>query len=114
MRWVKETLPPRLRARWLLMTIRLSMSSLAGSDRTLVAVGISRLASMLLTTRAVAPRSRVTVASFCGPVDRGAGASRGVGAPPDTCGSAEVVLGFGLGVGAVVVPAFFVSGCFAP
>ena len=35
MRWVKLTLPPRLRARWLLMTTRLSMSSLAGTARTL-------------------------------------------------------------------------------
>ena len=38
-RWVKETLPPRARARWLLMTIRLSQSSLTGTERTLVAVG---------------------------------------------------------------------------
>ena len=30
MRWVKETFPPRPRARWLLITIRLSDSSLAG------------------------------------------------------------------------------------
>ena len=38
-RWVKDTLPPRPRARWLLITMRLSMSSLAGTARTLVAVG---------------------------------------------------------------------------
>ncbi len=60
MRWVNETLPPRLRARWLLITVRLSISNLAGSDRTLVAVGTAKLASMLDTTRAVAPRSGVT------------------------------------------------------
>ena len=29
-RWVKETLPPRARARWLLMTVRLSHSSFTG------------------------------------------------------------------------------------
>src|SRR3954470_8563757 len=57
MRWVNDTLPPRPRRRWLLMTTRLSISSLAGMARTLVAVGTARLASMLLTTRAAAPRS---------------------------------------------------------
>ena len=39
MRWVKLTLPPRARRRWLLITTRLSASSLAGTARTLVAVG---------------------------------------------------------------------------
>src|SRR5690625_1964641 len=58
MRWVNDTFPPRARARWLLMTIRLSISSLTGTDRTLVAVGISRLASMLVAVRAAAPRRR--------------------------------------------------------
>src|SRR5690625_246828 len=57
MRWVKETLPPRPRARWLLMTMRLSASSLAGTARTLVAVGTWRLLSMFFTTRAAGPRS---------------------------------------------------------
>src|SRR5262245_6919865 len=56
-RWVKDTFPPRLRFRWLLMTIRLSIRSLAGTARTEVAVGTSRLVSMLVTTRAWAPRS---------------------------------------------------------
>src|SRR4051794_5828183 len=56
MRWVNETLPPRLRLRWLLITMRLSMSSFAGTARTLVAVGTWRLASMFVTTRAEAPR----------------------------------------------------------
>src|SRR4051795_2859223 len=55
MRCVNDTLPPRPRRRWLLMTTRLSMSSLAGMTRTLVAVGTVRLASMLATTRAAAP-----------------------------------------------------------
>src|SRR4051812_45177396 len=57
MRWVNETLPPRPRRRWLLTTVRLSMSSFAGMARTLVAVGTARLASMLVTTRAAAPFS---------------------------------------------------------
>src|SRR5438552_19054566 len=57
MRCVNETLPPRPRRRWLLTTVRLSMRSLAGITRTLVAVGTARLASMLVTTRAAAPFS---------------------------------------------------------
>ena len=64
---VKLTLPPRLRARWLLMTMRLSMSSLAGTARTEVAVGTSSEDSMLVTTRALAPRMGVWLASPSGP-----------------------------------------------
>src|SRR3954471_17835400 len=73
MRWVNDTLPPRLRRRWLLMTVRLSARSLAGTARTLVAVGTVRLVSMLATTRAAAPFSGV----FAEPA---AGATAGVGA----------------------------------
>src|SRR4051812_10412853 len=57
MRWVKDTFPPRERARWLLMTMRLSASSLAGTARTLVAVGTVSETFMFLTTAAEAPRS---------------------------------------------------------
>src|ERR1700710_2304741 len=60
---VKETLPPRARARWLLITTRLSMSSFTGTERTLVAVGTVRLASMFWAVRAGAPRSTVSVGS---------------------------------------------------
>ncbi len=42
MRWVNDTLPPRERRRWLLITMRLSIMSLAGMVRTLVAVGTVR------------------------------------------------------------------------
>src|SRR6478672_9307334 len=56
-RCVKEILPPRVRFRWLLMTIRLSIIALAGMARTLVAVGTSRDADMFFTTAAAAPRS---------------------------------------------------------
>ena len=42
------------------MTILLSTSSLAGIARTLVAVGTARLAVMLVTVRAAAPRSLLT------------------------------------------------------
>src|SRR5215472_10018012 len=86
MRWVKETLPPRPRVRWLLMTMRLSMSSLAGMERTLVAVGTARLAAMFVAVRADAPRSRRTSAS-------GAGGLAAVAGPPAAAadGLAEVV-----------------------
>src|SRR5918998_6941464 len=63
MRWVKDTLPPRARARWLLMTVRLSHSSLTGTVRTLVAVGTVRLVSMFLAVRAGAPLSVVSSGS---------------------------------------------------
>src|SRR5579875_2787422 len=77
------------------MTMRLSINSLAGIARTLVAVGTSSDADMFLTTAAAAPRSTctwspsagATVAGFAGAVGKGApllsvgfaGASRGVG-----------------------------------
>ena len=68
MRCVNDTLPPCARARWLLRIWRLTSSSLAGTARTDVAVGTSRLASMLLTMRAAAPRngSGVSPASTIG------------------------------------------------
>src|SRR5215472_1062189 len=77
MRWVNETLPPRSRLRWLLMTMRLSMSSLAGTARTLVAVGTVRLAAMFVAVRADAPRSLTTSASGTGGAVAGAGPAVG-------------------------------------
>src|SRR6187200_1613173 len=65
MRWVKLTLPPRARRRWLLITMRLSMSSFTGTARTLVAVGMVRLRSMFLAVRAEAPRS-TSLTDSCG------------------------------------------------
>src|SRR5258708_27881901 len=62
MRWVKEPWPPRPRARWLLITIRLSISSFADTARTDVAVGTRRLASMLAAVREAAPRSLISAA----------------------------------------------------
>src|SRR3954467_4221005 len=60
---VNDTLPPRARARWLLMTMRLSISSLTDTERTLVGVGTVRLASMFCAVRAGAPRRTVMVGS---------------------------------------------------
>src|ERR1700738_2344064 len=59
------------------MTIRLSISSLAGMARTLVAVGTSSDADMFLTTAAAAPRSPCTSSpsAGAGPEDFGAGFS---------------------------------------
>src|SRR5918994_2469 len=58
------------------MTRRLTSSSLAGTLRKLVAVGTSRLASMLVTMRAAAPRS--------GSPGSSPDALAGAGAPPFT------------------------------
>src|SRR5919107_4550908 len=82
MRWVNETLPPRARARWLLMTIRLSQSSLTGTDRTLVAVGTVRLRSMFCAVRAGAPRSGVTDGSSLASAGALGDFSFGTGAGP--------------------------------
>ncbi len=81
MRCVNETLPPRALARWLLITVRLSMSSLAGTARTEVAVGTVRLVSMLSTTRAAAPRSgMVSISSATRAAASTAGTAAGAGA----------------------------------
>ena len=63
MRWVKETLPPRVRARWVVMTERFSMRTLAGTARAEVAVGMDRESSMFLAVRAAAPLSLVARSS---------------------------------------------------
>src|SRR3954451_13429343 len=81
MMWVNETLPPRARDRWLLMTILLSQSSLTGTERTEVAVGTVRESSMLATVRAGAPRSTVYVGWPVAGLDSGAVPSWGVGLP---------------------------------
>src|ERR1700712_982832 len=80
MMWVKLTLPPRARRRWLLMTIRLSIISFAGIVRTLVAVGMDSDASMLVARAFAIPRSGVTTSSLAAPdCTRWAGASAGIG-----------------------------------
>src|SRR3954464_4808449 len=97
MRCVKETFPPRERARWLLMTIRLSASSLAGTDRTLVAVGTVSETFMFLTTLAAAPRSGVCLPLATG-VAALAGAFAGAGAGVLSVGGAcSAAAGFGAG-----------------
>src|SRR6266545_2009783 len=100
MRWVKLTLPPRPRARWLLITMRLSASSLAGTARTLVAVGTDNESSMLLTIRAATPRRTVVFAPAGAAVTGAVLVAAGFPSP----GVAGVVgAGAGAGAGAVVV-----------
>src|SRR5690349_9345150 len=73
------------------MTIRLSHSSLTGTERTLVAVGTVRLTSMLAAVRAGAPR-RV--------VSRGSSEASALAADSGSLGTgAAVACGFG-GLGA--------------
>src|SRR3954452_16961280 len=98
--WVKLTLPPRARRRWLLITTRLSASSFAGTARTLVDVGTVSEVGMLATTRAAAPRRTVEaggagLASWAGPSWTG----RLTGLPPAPAGFG--CAGFGGAVGSV-------------
>src|SRR4051794_14603182 len=74
------------------------MSSLTGTDRTLVAVGTVRLASMLDTVRAGAPRSTVSSGwSVASPFAAGSG-SLGTGEALAGLGAgAALVWGFGAG-----------------
>ena len=96
MTWVSDTLPPRPRDRWLLITTLLSISNFTGTDRTLVAVGTERLASMFVTTRPAAPRSTSgsttdasVLSSDGGVAASGGGVDAGVEAGVD--GAGEVV-----------------------
>src|SRR3954454_12632129 len=70
MMWVKLTLPPRVRIRWLLRILRLPSSSRAGTCRKLVAVGTVSDCSMFTTVLAAAPRRTVAFS--------GAGVSAGM------------------------------------
>src|SRR3954469_16595442 len=79
MMWVKLTLPPRVRARWLLRMRRLTSMSLAGTSRKLVAVGTPSDASMLVTMRAAAPRSGSPSGGAAGAGGVGAAVATGVG-----------------------------------
>src|SRR2546430_8288594 len=96
MRCVKLTLPPRPRARWLLITIRLSASSLAGTARTLVAVGTVSDSSMLATTRAATPR-RMLVAAPAGTARAGAGFAAAGRPSPDAAAGAGLAAGAATG-----------------
>src|ERR1700710_560073 len=115
MRCVNETLPPRERVRWLLTTMRLSASSLAGPARPLVAVGTVSEAFMFLTTAAAAPRSGVcfgpsdgVAAGFVGAAFAGSAVcclSARSAARPMTVASVRAAAGAGDGAGAALAAA---------
>src|SRR5699024_9575836 len=122
--WVKETLPPRERFRWLLMTTRLSTRSFAGTARTLVAVGTVSDVSMFVTTRADAPRSGDCSDSATSTVSGALEGSRGrswaergiapsvglaVGSPPRRAAEARAL--FSLGLSVVVLGSAFEADC---
>src|SRR5919202_6397948 len=107
MRGVKDTLPPRLRDRWLLITMRLSMSSFAGTARTLVAVGTWRLADMFWTTRAAAPRSGTSS------VSAGAAADGGAELPCAGVGRRVAAVASGRAIGAGAWAGAWAAGCGA-
>ncbi len=86
------------------MTVRLSISSLAGILRTLVAVGTASEASMLVTTRAAGPRSTwasassATVVGAVGAAGAGGGTA-GTGCTGTGAGSMWTAAASGGGVG---------------
>src|SRR5688572_18169904 len=103
MRWVKLSLPPLVRCRWLLAILRLTSNSLAGTGRTLVAVGTARLAAMFLTMAAPAPRIG-SPAGACGDAAPASAprlrlTSAAAGAATPSCLGAAAGLGAGVGVG---------------
>src|SRR6476661_7836811 len=100
MRWVKDTLPPRARARWLLMTVRLSQSSLTGTERTDVAVGTASEASMFWAVRAGAPRRTVYVGSSLAAAGVAGLLSFATGVVVPLAGSSACPAGRGLATGA--------------
>ncbi len=87
--WVKDTLPPRVRRKWLLMTMRLSIINFAGIVRTLVAVGTEIDVSMFDARAFAIPLSGVTTDSVVSSDGRDAvGAWAGMGA---LAGATDVV-----------------------
>src|SRR5215207_10859497 len=103
MMWVYETLPPRARRRWLLITTRWSMSNLTGSDRTLVAVGTVKETSMFLAVRAMVPRMVVFAGSSSAPLGRSSGLGGSAGTPPRAPGALGRVSFVGAGFSTVGV-----------
>src|SRR6476469_7799623 len=84
------------------MTIRLSQSSLTGTERTLVAVGTLSEESMFCTVRAGAPRSTVYVAWSTAAAGSTGFDSLGTGLVVPLAGSAAFASGRGFATGAGV------------
>src|SRR5687768_13098912 len=102
---VKLTLPPRARARWLLMTVRLSQSSLTGTERTDVAVGTVRETSMFCAVRIGAPRRVTSLGASLALAGAAGLGSRGSGVLVPLAGSAALACGRGVATGAGVAVA---------
>ena len=95
---VNETFPPRVRFKWFVITVRLSIINLAGIARTLVAVGTDSDASIDATTRPATPRSGSIVAAP-GVIKTGAGFTGAcAGAGVETTGAAATGAGAETGV----------------
>ena len=93
---MKESFPPRVRFKWFVITVRLSIINFAGIARTLVAVGTDSEASIDATTRPATPRSGSIVAAP-GVIKTGAGftgACAGVGVA--TCATGAAATGAAL------------------
>src|SRR5580658_6569374 len=102
MRWVKLTLAPDVRARCWLSIERLTSRSLAGTVRTLVAVGMASDASMLTAMRAAAPRratgagpSVAGVSATAGAAGAGAGGAVGAAGGDATTARSSAEVGAG-------------------
>ena len=84
------------------MTMRLSHSSLTGTERTLVAVGTVRLMSMFCAVRIGAPRRVVSFGSSLALAGAAGLGSRGSGLLVPLAGSAALACGRGVATGAGV------------
>src|SRR5256885_15430301 len=106
MTWVNDTLPPRVRRRWLLITIRLSASSCAGTARTLVAVGMVSDRSMFFAITAPAPRIGFTwsVSLIFTKGGWGADGAGGAGAGAGGAGGGLVTVAVAAGALTVFIP----------
>src|SRR4051794_11402005 len=105
MRWVKLSLPPSVRVRWLLAIFRLTSSSLAGTGRTEVAVGTASDVAMFLTMAAPAPRIGSPAG---GSLAAGAGAAAGAAADGGAAGAGAAAGAAGAAVDGAAAP--FVAG----
>src|SRR5258705_7497355 len=85
------------------MTIRLSIISLAGMARTLVAVGTSSDADMFFTTAAAAPRSTCTSSPSAGGGAAGAFGAAAFSGSGVLAGAATSAFGAGAGAGSGAV-----------
>ena len=93
---VNETLPPRVRFKCSLIKVRFSINNVAGTVRTLVAVGTLKLSSMFVTTRPAGPR-KISGSTTAGVSAVGAAVTIGAaGSLGETCSLTSVIAGAGI------------------